>query len=34
MILVPPKNGGESAKDYVIRVLIDNIINARLRPGE
>lgn len=34
MISVPPKNAGESAKDYVIRVLIDNIINTRLAPGE
>ncbi len=34
MISIPQRNERESAKDYVVRVLIDNIINTRLIPGE
>lgn len=34
MISIPERNERESAKDYVVRVLIDNIINTRLLPGE
>lgn len=34
MISIPQRNERESAKDYVVRVLIDNIINIRLIPGE
>lgn len=34
MIELSGRKEKESAKDYVIRILIDNIINAKLEPGE
>lgn len=34
MVLISERGKGESAKSYVLRVLVDNIINTRLAPGE
>ena len=34
MVVISERGKGESAKSYVLRVLIDNIINTRLAPGE
>ncbi len=34
MFEVSERNSKESAKDYVMRILIDNIINVKLEPGE
>lgn len=34
MISLSERKEKESAKDYVMRMLIDNIINTRLKPGE
>ena len=34
MFTVSERMPHESAKDYVLRVLIDNIVNTRLEPGE
>ena len=31
---VPEREEGESAKDYVLRVLVDNIVSCGLEPGE
>ena len=34
MITISERREHESAKSFVLRVLIDNIINTRLEPGE
>ncbi len=34
MVMISERREGESAKNYVLRVLVDNIINTRLAPGE
>ncbi len=34
MVLISERRSGESAKNYVLRVLVDNIVNTRLAPGE
>lgn len=34
MILVLEKKRKESAKEYVMRILVDNIVNVRLKPGD
>lgn len=34
MILVLEKRRKESAKDYILRILVDNIVNVRLKPGD
>ena len=34
MVVISERRKGESAKNYVLRVLVDNIINTRLAPGE
>ena len=34
MITISERREQESAKNFVLRVLIDNIVNTRLEPGE
>lgn len=34
MILVLEKKRKESAKEYIMRILVDNIVNVRLKPGD
>ena len=34
MVMISERRNGESAKNYVLRVLVDNIVNTRLAPGE
>ena len=34
MLTIMERKTGESARDYVTRVLIDNIVNVHLEPGE
>ena len=34
MLTIMERKKGESARDYVTRVLIDNIVNVHLEPGE
>ena len=34
MITISERREQESAKNFVLRVLIDNIVNIRLEPGE
>lgn len=34
MVMTYERSGHESAKNYVLRVLIDSIVNTRLEPGE
>lgn len=34
MLTIMERKTGESARDYVMRVLIDNIVNVHLEPGE
>ena len=34
MILVLEKKRKESAKEYIMRILLDNIVNVRLKPGD
>ena len=34
MVQISERKNGESAKSYVLRALVDNIVNTRLAPGE
>lgn len=34
VLTIMERKKGESARDYVTRVLIDNIVNVHLEPGE
>ena len=34
MLLITEKKEKESAKEYVMRELVDNIVNVRLEPGQ